>query len=149
MQLQLQVACEENDETPSQHRVESWVGAALREIDHPGGELTVRLVSKSEMTTLNQRYRGKPGATNVLSFPFEREEGFPNILGDIVICAPVVAEQAVQQQKPPLAHWAHMVIHGTLHLCGFDHEHEEEAERMEKLETQVMQKLGMPPPYDE
>ena len=147
MQLQLQVARGVNGEIPTRAQVESWVTATLKKIDHAGGEVTVRVVGKSEMTELNERYRGKCGATNVLSFSFAADE-LPHavtadILGDVVICAPVVADEAASQGKPAMQHWAHMVIHGVLHLCGFDHQHQDEAEHMEWLEQGVMKNLGI------
>ncbi len=143
--MQLQVARGVAGEIPTRAQVESWVAATLQKIDHAGGELTVRVVGESEMTELNERYRGKCGATNVLSFSFAADE-LPHamatdILGDVVICAPVVTDEAASQGKPVMNHWAHMVIHGVLHLCGFDHQHQVEAERMELLEQDIMLNL--------
>jgi probable rRNA maturation factor len=114
-------------------------------------EVLIRIVDTEEMSDLNSRYRNKPGPTNVLSFPFETEteEGELPFLGDIVICAPVVNQEAINMHKPALAHWAHMVIHGSLHLMGFDHETDEDALRMEPEETRILQSLGFPNPYQE
>jgi probable rRNA maturation factor len=101
------------------------------------------------MTALNQRYRGKSGVTNVLSFPYEPLPGASSgLLGDIVVCAPVVAEEAVRQGKALDAHWAHLVMHGVLHLQGHDHHHDPDACRMETLETQLLAGLGYPDPYN-
>jgi probable rRNA maturation factor len=100
------------------------------------------------MAQLNQHYRGKPGPTNVLSFPADLPESLQlPLLGDIVICAPVVAREAVEQGKPAAAHWAHMAVHGALHLLGYDHICETEATEMEDLETAILATLGFPCPY--
>ncbi|MCD6039318.1 MAG: ybeY [Gammaproteobacteria bacterium] len=115
-------------------------------------EMTVRIVDATEMTQLNTQYRHKQGATNVLSFPFEAPEGLkdePSQLGDIVICASVVNQEAFEQGKSALAHWAHMVVHGTLHLLGYDHETLSDAKIMEPLEISILKELGFPPPYHE
>ncbi|MEW6764921.1 MAG: rRNA maturation RNase YbeY [Pseudomonadota bacterium] len=123
-----------------------WVRAAVGETPT---ELTLRLTSASEMADLNSQYRGKAYATNVLSFPLEfpDEAGIPYI-GDIVICPEVVAREATEQGKPLDAHYAHLTVHGVLHLLGYDHETEAEAEEMETLETQILATLGYPDPYD-
>ena len=108
----------------------------------------LRLVDNEEMTTLNCSYRGRNSATNVLSFPYEALPGVESAqLGDIVICAPVVAREAVEQDKPVESHWAHMVVHGALHLLGFDHLDAAGADRMETLETHLLKQLGYPDPY--
>ncbi|MGI9311234.1 MAG: rRNA maturation RNase YbeY, partial [bacterium] len=108
------------------------------------GELTVRVVDRAEMADLNQRYRDRRGATNVLSFRFDADAHAPlKILGDVVICAPVVTAQAKSQRIAPTRHWAHMVIHGALHLCGFDHQTEPEATRMETLERDLLDGFGL------
>ena len=127
-----------------------WVETALRAGGHEAAtELTLRVVDEAEMTVLNQRYRGKQGATNVLSFPFEGAAGVETgLLGDIVICAPVVAREACEQHKALDAHWVHMVVHGVLHLLGHDHHHEAEAGKMEELETDILAQLGYPNPYE-
>ncbi len=136
---------------PGEDALREWVGTALQGAGakQAAPELSIRIVDEAEMTALNQRYRGKSGPTNVLSFPFEAAaEVDTGLLGDIVICAPVVAEEARAQDKPLHAHWAHMVIHGVLHLLGYDHHHEQEAEEMERLETTLLEKLGIPDPYE-
>jgi probable rRNA maturation factor len=108
----------------------------------------VRIVDEQESAELNEQYRHKQGPTNVLSFPFECPPGVElNLLGDLVICAPVVQREAQQQQKQELAHWAHMVVHGTLHLLGYDHLQQDEAEAMENREIRIMEDLGYSDPY--
>lgn len=123
-----------------------WAGLALR--DKPGHELTIRLVDEDESRTLNREYRGKDYPTNVLSFPADLppELNIP-LLGDLVICVPVVHREAAEQRKPTESHWAHMVIHGCLHLLGHDHIEESEAEEMEDIERALMAELGFSDPY--
>ena len=126
-----------------------WVAAALkgriREAD-----LAIRIVDEREGQALNRHYRGKDYATNVLSFPAELPEGVKlPLLGDLVICAPVVAREAAEQGKPVAAHYAHLTVHGVLHLLGWDHEHDKDAEAMEQLEREVLAELGLPDPYAE
>lgn len=150
IELELQIAS--NAKTlphPSQFR--DWVAAALANRIDPA-ELTIRIVDEEEMTALNHQYRDKNKPTNVLSFPFEPMDDVElelPILGDIIICADVVSNEALEGDKPLLAHWAHMVIHGCLHLLGYDHIDPEEAEVMESLETDILVHLGYPPPYGE
>jgi probable rRNA maturation factor len=113
-------------------------------------ELTIRIVEPAESRSLNRLYRGKDKPTNVLSFPAEiPEELHIPLLGDVVICREVVESEAQEQGKPAEAHWAHMVVHGVLHLLGYDHETEDEASRMEGLEAGIMAELGWPDPYRE
>ena len=128
-----------------------WVAAALegriREAD-----LAIRIVDEKEGRALNHHYRGKDYATNVLSFPAELPEGLPKgvklpLLGDLVLCAPVVAREAREQGKPLNAHYAHLTVHGYLHLLGWDHEDAQEAEAMEQLEREILAGLGLPDPY--
>lgn len=147
IELELQIASEAKTlPHPSQFR--EWISVALWNRMEEA-ELTIRLVDEEEITELNEQYRGKDKPTNVLSFPAEIDEqfGLP-ILGDIVICAPVVEQEALAQDKELLAHWAHMVIHGTLHLLGYDHQNNNEADEMEAIETDILDKLGYPPPYE-
>ncbi|HEY0973861.1 MAG TPA: rRNA maturation RNase YbeY [Solimonas sp.] len=106
------------------------------------GELTIRIVGEAESRRLNRDYRGKDKPTNVLSF-----HGEGAVLGDLVICAPVVAREAREQNKPVRSHWAHMVVHGCLHLQGLDHENDDEAARMEAREIRILKTLGLPDPY--
>lgn len=132
---------------PHPAQFKEWVGAALwNRLDT--GELTIRIVDEEEITRLNEQYRGKKGPTNVLSFPYDPMPGITvNLLGDIVICAPLVEAEAHEQHKILLAHWAHLVVHGCLHLLEFNHEYPAEAVEMENLETEILLKLGFPPPY--
>ncbi|MBR9829829.1 MAG: rRNA maturation RNase YbeY [Oceanospirillales bacterium] len=124
-----------------------WVEAVLkdRKVD---GEVCIRVVDPDESQALNAEYRGKDAPTNVLSFPFDVPPGVPvSLLGDLVICAEVVAREAAEQQKAELHHWAHMVVHGTLHLLGFDHINDDEAEEMEALERALLAQLNIADPY--
>jgi probable rRNA maturation factor len=128
--------------------VRRWARAALA--DGVRGELTVRIVDEGESAELNSRYRGKKGATNVLSFPHESPPAAGGELlpfGDVVICADVVEREAREQGKALAAHWAHMVVHGTLHLQGYDHEQRRGAAAMEAHERTLLAKLGFPDPY--
>ena len=136
-----------SDEAPDPECIERWVSAAIGN-RREATELSVRIVDEKEGIALNEKYRGAKGPTNVLSFPFDAEipESLP-LIGDIVICAPVVAKEAQQQNKDIKAHWAHMIIHGVLHLLGYDHQNNNDAVIMESLETDIMQGLGFPPPY--
>jgi probable rRNA maturation factor len=113
----------------------------------PPGELTIRIVDEAESASLNGRFRQKPKPTNVLSFPYEAEALDEPILGDLVICAPVVAREAGEQGKSADSHWAHMVVHGVLHLLGYDHENDEDAEKMEARELEILARLGFSDPY--
>ncbi|MCJ8304263.1 rRNA maturation RNase YbeY [Shewanella sp.] len=148
LDLDLQVATD-NERLPSQEDFELWVRIALRNTMNQA-ELTIRIVDEAESQTLNSSYRGKDKPTNVLSFPFEAppEIDIP-LLGDLIICAPVVELEAKQQNKSLQAHWAHMVVHGCLHLLGYDHIQDAEAEEMESLETQLVESLGFNNPYKE
>ena len=135
---------------PDEAHLQQWVDAVLKHEQHTDAELTIRIVDEAESAELNEQYRHKQGPTNVLSFPFEcPAEVELNLLGDLVICAPVVADQAKQQHKTEQAHWAHMVVHGTLHLLGYDHENSNDAEIMETKEQAIMLTLGYPDPYRE
>lgn len=132
---------------PATASIIAWARAGLAGCEHPL-ELTIRIVDAAESQALNARFRHRDAPTNVLSFPFEAPPGITlPILGDIVICAPVVHAEAAEQGKPPEAHWAHMVIHGVLHLRGYDHQTDDDAEEMESLETQLLARLGWPDPY--
>lgn len=151
--IDLQVAYSGDFPAPSVESLQTWVNAALTAADFNGdeAELSVRLVDENESQDLNSQYRGKDKPTNVLSFPFERPQGLPADvelpLGDLIICVAVVEREAVQQQKTSEAHWAHMLVHGTLHLLGFDHIEDDEAEAMESLETKILTALGYANPY--
>jgi len=117
-----------------------WARAALV----GGGEITIRLVDADEGQELNNEYRGKDYATNVLSFPYDTE---PVVMGDLVICPSVVAREAAEQKKPLEAHYAHLTVHGMLHLQGWDHDNDDDAEAMENEEKEILAALGYPDPY--
>ncbi|MBD3669232.1 MAG: rRNA maturation RNase YbeY [Gammaproteobacteria bacterium] len=136
---------------PDETQLQTWAAAALAATQHTDdSELTVRIVGEAESAELNQAYRDKAGPTNVLSFPFEPIPGIPlPLLGDLVICAPVVAREAQEQGKTAQAHWAHMVVHGVLHLLGYDHIETAEAEAMEALEIAILSDIGYDNPYEE
>lgn len=138
------------DGLPDQSDLETWVSHVLaRHPDEQRHELTIRFVDETESRTLNHDYRGKNAATNVLSFPFEGPPGIElPLLGDLVICHPVVTREAIEQDKSLLAHYAHMVIHGTLHLLGHDHIETRDADAMEALEGEILGVLGISDPYD-
>ena len=126
-----------------------WVEAALRGAKRrKSAELAIRIVDADEGRALNRDYRGKDYATNVLSFGADLPPGVQlPLIGDIVICAPVVAREAAEQGKAPRDHWAHLTVHGVLHLLGYDHLVEAEAEAMEALETRILAGLGIADPY--
>ena len=147
MLIDLQIASENIDGLPTLEQIEQWATAAVQP-ESDDVEMTVRIVDEAESQTLNRTYRAKGRPTNVLSFPFEcpTEVSLP-LLGDLVICRQVVEYEAAEQEKPLMAHWAHMVVHGSLHLLGYDHIDDTEAEEMESLETKIMQGLGFVDPY--
>jgi probable rRNA maturation factor len=146
LSIDIQKACA-SDDSPDEDSIKRWVSAAIRD-ERDECELSIRIVDEQESADFNQRYRGKSGATNVLSFPFDAVTPEPlPILGDLVICAPVLVREASEQQKTTTAHWAHIVIHGVLHLLGYDHIEDQDAEQMESLETEIMLILDFPPPY--
>jgi len=137
---------------PSSGQIEQWISAALvdaPDFDHSNAEVSVYIVDEDESQELNLHFRQKDSPTNVLSFPADipPELDIP-LLGDLVVCAPVVEREAEEQTKTLDAHWAHMLVHGTLHLLGYDHINEADAEEMEQLETQILQRLGFPAPYE-
>lgn len=136
---------------PGRPAVERWVRGAL-EGRREGADLTVRIVGREEGRRLNDRFRGRRGPTNVLSFPFAPPPGAPSTmeggLGDVVLCAPVVNREARTQGKPRGDHWAHLVVHGVLHLLGYDHDTPGAARRMEGLECRILAGLGVPDPYE-
>ena len=135
---------------PSVENIELWIRAALQSDELNQAEVSVYIVDEAESQELNAQYRGKDKPTNVLSFPADvpDEVGVP-LLGDLVICAPVVEREAQEQGKTLEAHWAHMLIHGTLHLLGYDHVEDDEADVMEALETRLITQLNFPAPYTE
>ena len=147
MIIDLQIACEQETGLPTAQQIEQWATAAVQP-QSDEVEMTVRIVDEAESHELNLNYRGKDRPTNVLSFPFEcPDEVELPLLGDLVICRQVVEREAQEQDKPLMAHWAHMVVHGSLHLLGYDHIEDDEAEEMESLETQIMTGLGFVDPY--
>jgi probable rRNA maturation factor len=135
---------------PIPARLRDWAEAALKGARRRSGELSVVLVDDIEGRAMNLQYRGRDYATNVLSFPVDLPDGVRSpLLGDLIVCAPVVAREAIEQHKKLADHYAHMVVHGTLHLLGYDHIDDAEAERMEALETRILAKLGIADPYVE
>lgn len=147
MIIDLQIACEQETGLPTAEQIEQWATAAVQP-QSDEVEMTVRIVDEAESHALNLNYRGKDRPTNVLSFPFEcPDEVELPLLGDLVICRQVVEREAQEQDKSLMAHWAHMVVHGSLHLLGYDHIEDDEAEEMESLETQIMTELGFADPY--
>jgi len=156
LELDLQIAAE-GKAIPAQSDFELWVKAALATSTMEQAELTIRVVAPEESQSLNFDYRQKDKPTNVLSFPYEPFEPIANeamstalelpLLGDLVICAEIVEAEAQQQNKPIQHHWAHLVIHGVLHLIGYDHITDTEAEEMENLERAILAGLGIQDPY--
>ena len=145
--LDLQLATADETGLPTEAEFQQWLNAAVTPFQ-ADAEVTIRLVDKQESHALNLEYRGKDRPTNVLSFPFEAPPEIEmNLLGDLIICRQVVEAEAPEQQKPLNAHWAHMVVHGSLHLLGYDHIEDDEAEEMEALETEIMQNMGFIDPY--
>lgn len=145
--LDLQIASGETTGLPSEALFQRWLEAVLPQFQ-PQSEVTIRIVDEEESQHLNLTYRGKDKPTNVLSFPFEAPpEVELSLLGDLIICRQVVEQEAIEQQKSAEEHWAHMVVHGCLHLLGYDHIEDEEAEEMEGLETEILAELGYADPY--
>jgi probable rRNA maturation factor len=150
--VDLQLAVSDETLCPSEAEFVRWANLALLPDAPADAEVTIRIVDDEESQQLNRDYRGKDKPTNVLSFPFESPIDLPpeaelSLLGDLVICLPQVLREAAEQQKPELHHWAHLVIHGMLHLQGHDHENEEEAQLMETREVQLLAQLNIPDPY--
>ncbi|MDP2574828.1 rRNA maturation RNase YbeY [Vibrio penaeicida] len=147
IELDLQLAVENEGGLPSQEDFQMWLDKTIP-LFQPQAEVTIRIVDVEESQQLNHEYRGKDKPTNVLSFPFEVPPGIEmDLLGDLIICRQVVELEAKEQDKNATAHWAHMVVHGSLHLLGYDHIEDEEAEEMEALETEIMQSMGFEDPY--
>ena len=144
LNLSVQYACNQGG-LPSRPQIRAWVRAALDVDEKRGGQITIRFVEPEEGQSLNSDYRGKDYATNVLSFPYEVE---PVVAGDLVICAAVVEREAAEQEKTLEAHYAHLIVHGILHLQGYDHEiGENEARLMEDKERTILAQLGFADPY--
>ena len=161
VEVQLALDDEFSAYIPGSEKIKQWASVAVdvafdfrKQEETKQAQITVRIVEESEICQLNESFRHKVGATNVLSFPFVSPPGIPedevpDSLGDLVVCALVVNREASNQQKENIAHWAHMIVHGTLHLLGYDHQNNEEASEMESLEKRVMQELGFLDPYAE
>lgn len=146
LNLSVQYACNAAG-VPLRPQIRAWARAALNVDGMRGGQITIRLVDIEEGQALNREYRDKDYATNVLSFPYETE---PVVLGDLVICAPVVAREAAEQGKTLEAHYAHLIVHGMLHLQGYDHETgDDDAQRMEDKERAILASLGFDDPYQD
>ena len=139
----------EAESAPDEAECRTLVSEVLSMLkDEQDAELTIRIVDEEESAELNEEYRGKKGPTNVLSFPFEAPVELPvRLLGDLVICASKVESEAVEQNKLVQAHWSHLIVHGTLHLLGYDHQSDEQAETMESLERNILHNLDFPDPY--
>lgn len=145
--LDLQLAVDDEQGLPEETLFSHWLTQAVTPFQ-PEAEVTIRIVDEEESQSLNSQYRGKDKPTNVLSFPFECPPGIElPLLGDLIICRQVVEREAQEQNKPLSAHWAHMVVHGSLHLLGYDHIEDDEAEEMESLETEIMIEMGFADPY--
>ena len=150
---------------PVDEKIQQWVVTAInmatifrdnvrRKGEHHSAHITVRIVDEREICQLNETFRHKVGATNVLSFPFQPPPGVPieeteAELGDIAVCASVISKEASEQAKAIDAHWAHMIVHGTLHLMGYDHQNDKETSEMESLEKKILSELSFPNPYTE
>jgi len=148
--VDIQIISEQAD-IPNRFLIQRWVNETLENrLDN--AEVCIRVVDENEMRDLNFNYRKKVGPTNVLSFPFKKPDGVEfdaNLLGDLVVCAPVITSEACEQNKNLEAHWAHIIIHGILHLLGYDHIKVEDAQVMENIEIKILDKLGHPNPYGE
>lgn len=140
LRLSLQFADPAHRKELPRHKVTRWIRAALE----APAEITVRIVGEAEGRALNREFRGKDYATNVLTFDYSHE---PVVVADLVLCAPVVEREAAELKLPVAAHYAHLLVHGTLHAQGFDHEEDDEAEAMEAQESQILLKLGLHDPY--
>jgi len=165
MNIDVDIQCAiEWDDMPEPSCIKQWVESVLGMSDvqwcrllgdentacNDGGQLTIRMVGNDESAQLNSTYRHRDGATNVLSFPFETPRLLtPPLLGDLVVCVPLVLSESVKQNKQVDAHLAHLVVHGVLHLLGYDHEDDDAALQMEGLEKKIMYQLGYPDPYDD
>jgi probable rRNA maturation factor len=149
--IDVQLACDE-DNIPRDDVMGAWIARALEAAGQPANtEVSVRVVDSDEIQALNREYRGKDKPTNVLSFPAGPVEGLPEdvpvLLGDVVVCAAIVNAEAQEQGKAAADHWAHLLVHGTLHLLGYDHHTDSQADEMETLETRVLAEQGIANPY--
>ena len=133
---------------PGKDLFDTWLRSLEKTLNWQAGEITLRIVDQVESRALNQQFRQQDSPTNVLSFPSSVPQDIvPDYLGDIAICAPLIEQEAKQQHKTPNAHWAHMLVHGVLHLRGYNHIEQTEAEEMERLEVQILMNMGYPNPY--
>jgi probable rRNA maturation factor len=150
MSLSLQIAAQVNS-APSIEQLQEWLDHTLQEVGADKAEIAVRIVRETESQALNREYRGMDKPTNVLAFPVGDIPGLPgaeeSLLGDLVICGAVVEREAAEQNKPVQSHWAHMLIHGTLHLLGYDHLDDAQAQEMESIEQKVLSACGFADPY--
>ncbi|WP_370869861.1 rRNA maturation RNase YbeY [Methylobacter sp.] len=147
-QIEIQTVFESADQ-PDQQQIQLWIDTALDDYEQDT-EIVVRIVDEQESAELNEQYRHKSGPTNILSFPVDLPEGIElDLLGDLVICAPVVEKEALEQDKLLAHHWAHIIVHGVLHLLGYDHIDDDEAELMENKEIAILNKLHINNPYTE
>jgi len=149
--MRLHLSVQKQTRTPGAPRTPSiarWARAALAGSGRGSAAVTVRLVDAAEGAALNKRYRGKRGPTNVLSFSYDLARATPGLNGDLVICAPLVVHEAARLGLRPRAHWAHLVVHGILHLRGYDHVQETDAQAMEAVEIRTLKRLGFQNPYD-
>ncbi len=148
MKITLQIACDTKN-IPSKKLFTLWLNTSAEQITEPHPEkITLRIVDKAESQELNKSFRKKDKPTNVLSFPPNDIPGFKNdSLGDLALCAAIIAEEATEQEKELEAHWAHMTVHGFLHLLGYDHIEDDEAKTMEELEIEILKNLGYSNPY--
>ena len=146
--LDLQIAVSDSNDIPSQDKIQQWLTFILPQFVNEA-ELTIRIVDEQESQYLNNLYRHKDRPTNVLSFPFESPvEMETPLLGDLVICKQIVQKEALEQNKSLESHWAHMIVHGCLHLLGYDHIDDNEAQEMESIEIDIMADLGFANPYE-
>lgn len=147
-QIEIQAVFESAGQ-PDQQQIQLWVDTALDDYEQDT-EIVVRIVDEQESAELNEQYRHKSGPTNILSFPVDVPEGIElDLLGDLVICAPVLEKEALEQDKLLAHHWAHIIVHGVLHLLGYDHIDDDEAELMENKEIAILNKLHINNPYTE
>ncbi|KEY91726.1 putative rRNA maturation factor [Candidatus Photodesmus blepharus] len=147
IKLNLQFSTKDKNNLPSKKNIHRWLTLSLMRFQKQA-EVTVRIVDKKESQQLNYKYRKKNKPTNVLSFPFISPVNMKlNLLGDLIICRQIVEQEAIKQNKPLIEHWAHMIIHGSLHLLGYDHIEKNEADEMESLEIEIMQNMGYKDPY--
>lgn len=145
--LDLQVVCPNTDNLPEETQIVQWLETILLPFQD-SAELTIRIVDQEESQYLNNTYRHKDKPTNVLSFPFEAPIDIEvPLLGDLIICKDIVEQEALEQNKDLQSHWAHMIVHGCLHLLGYDHITDEEADEMEGLEIEIMKELNFNNPY--